>query len=122
VFFNFVQRYAGAPTNADGWLVAAMPKAPPPPGDAPPDPVLVVTCGKGLAPGLYHLADLAVPSLDKAKGQPRPFTEANASLADMVSRANAVAQDRACSALPAGVEAGFKRAGTRDPFAIWVRK
>jgi hypothetical protein len=121
VFFNFVQRHAGAPTTADGWLVAAMPKEPPPEGDAP-DPVLVVTCGKGLAPGLYHLADLAVPTLDRAKGPPRPFTETNTALAEMVPRANAVAQDHACTALPAGVEAGFKRAGTRDPFAIWVRK
>lgn len=122
VFSNFVHGYAVGAKTVEGWLVAAMPAAAPPPGNAP-DPVLVVTCGKGQAPGLYHLADLTVPELDKKKPAPRPFKAAAAGdLAALVPEARAVAQDHACKTLPAGVEAAFVQAGTRDPYAIWVRK
>ena len=123
VFSNFVHGYAGAAKTVDGWQVAAMPTVAPAPGDAP-DPVLVVTCGKGQAPGLYHLADLTVPELEKNKPLPRPFVAAPAGgdLAALVPEARAVAVDHACKALPAGVEAGFVAAGTRDPYAVWVRK
>jgi hypothetical protein len=122
VFFNFVQRYAGPPKAAEGWLVAAMPSLPPPPLGAP-DPVLVVSCGKGLPAGLYRLADLAIPSLDKTSPAPRPVAESSArALPDLVPAAMAVAQDQGCPALPAGVDASFVRAGTRDPYLIWVRR
>jgi hypothetical protein len=83
--------------------------------------VLVVSCGKDLPAGLYRLADLAIPSPDKSSPAPRPVAEARA-LSDLVPAAMAVAQDQGCSVLPAGVEASFARAGTRDPYAIWVRR
>jgi hypothetical protein len=122
VFYNFAQRYAGPPKTADGWLVAAMPSVPPPPLGAP-DPVLVVSCGKGLPAGLYHLADLAIPSLDKTSPAPRPFADPSArALSDLVPAAMAIAQEQSCAALPAGVEASFVRTATRDPYAIWVRR
>jgi hypothetical protein len=121
VFSNFVHRYAEPPKSVDGWLVSAMPKEPPAPGGAP-DPVLMVTCGKGLAPGLYHLADLTVPAIEKGKRPPKPFKPAGSDLAALVPEAAAVAQDHACVTLPMGVEAGFVKQGTRDPYAIWVRR
>ena len=121
VFANFVQRHAGAPQSVEGWLVSAMPREAPPPGAAP-DPVLVVSCGKGLAPGLYHLADLTVPAIEKGKPVPAPFKPSGNDAAPLVGEAMAVAQDHACPGPPAGVEAAFVRVATRDPFAIWVRK
>ena len=83
-----------------------------------------MTCSKGQAAGLYHLADLTVPELEKGKPAPRPFVVAPAGgdLAALVPEARAVAQDHGCKTLPAGVEAGFVQVGTRDPYAIWVRK
>ncbi len=122
VFSNFVHKAAGPPKTVEGWLVAAMPAEPPAPGGAP-DPVLLVTCGKGQAPGLYHLADLKVPELEKGKPAPRPFTAppARGDLATLVPAAQAVAQDHGCK-VPAGVESAFVQAGTRDPYAIWVRR
>jgi hypothetical protein len=121
VFANFLQRYAGAPKSVEGWQVAAMPKEAPPPGGAP-DPVLVFTCGKGLVPGLYHLADLKVPAIEKGKPAPKPFKPAAGDAAALVAEAQAVAQDHGCPSLPAGVEGAFVRVATRDPFAIWVRR
>jgi hypothetical protein len=122
VFANFTHHAAGAPESVNGWFVAAMPKEAPAPGGAP-DPVLVVTCGKGLAPGLYHLADLAVPALENTTPAPRPFTPATPpALASLVPQARAVAQEQGCYELPDGVDAEFVRAGTRDPYAIWMRK
>jgi hypothetical protein len=120
VFYNFVHR-AGAPQSADGWLVSAMPKQAPAPGGAP-DPVLLVTCGRGLPAGLYHLADLTIPELDKKRPAPRPFQPGGSNLADLVPQAQAVAQDHGCTVLPAGMDGGFVKLGTRDPYAIWVRR
>jgi hypothetical protein len=120
VFFNFVQR-AAPPTSAEGWFVAAMPPAAPPPGGAP-DPVLMVTCNKGLPAGLYHLADLDIPSLDTTKPAPKPFNDANEPLAATVPRAMAIAQDQNCAALPPGVDRAFVKSGARDPYNIWVRR
>jgi hypothetical protein len=96
-----------------------MPKEAPLPGSAP-DPVLVVSCGKGLPPGLYHLADLTVPSLDK-KPAPHGQSPLTQPIAELVPTAMALAQDQGC-ALPTGAEASFVRAGARDPYTIWVRK
>jgi hypothetical protein len=119
-FFNFVQRAVSAPRSVDGWLLGALAEAAPPPGGAP-DPVLVVSCGKGLPDGLYHLEDLAIPAYDK-RPAPRPFSTPGAAPASLVATAAAVAQDHACAAVPAGVEGAFVRAGTRDPYQIWVRR
>ncbi len=121
VFFNFVHRYATAPAVADGWLIAPMPKERPAPGGAP-DPVLLLTCGKGLPPGLYHLEDLTIPSLDKTKPPPHPFSAAGQAPAELVQEANAVAQEPACAALPPGMDTRFVRAGVREPYTLWVRK
>jgi hypothetical protein len=121
VFFNFVQHHAAPPTSAEGWLVAAMPKAPPPPGGAP-DPVLMVTCNKGLPAGLYHLADLEIPSLDPKRPAPKAFSDPNEPLTAMVPRAMVVAQDQGCAAMPPGVDRTFVKVGARDPYIIWVRK
>ncbi len=121
VFSNFVHRYTPAGRPVDGWLVAPMPAQPPEPGGAP-DPVLVVTCGKGLPPGLYHLADLTIPAIEKGKPSPKPFKPAGKEgAAALVPEAMAVAQDHTCPAVP-GVTESFVQAGAREPYAIWVQR
>lgn len=122
VFANFIQRFARGPKPADGWTVAAMPTVPPPPGNAP-DPVLVITCGRNLKPGLYRLADLATVFGYSAKPvhDPRP-TVPGSDIPTLLPRAQAVAQDTACASQAKGLEATFVKAGQRDPYALWVRK
>jgi hypothetical protein len=121
VFLNFVQRYGGAAKSVEGWLLSTMPAAPPPPGRAP-DPVLVFTCNnKGLKPGLYHLADLAIPALVRRR-DPRPFAPSEGDVTPLLQQAQAIAQDSACSGLPKTAEMSFLKVGQRDPFAIWIRR
>ena len=74
VFANFVTRYTGPPRAIEGWWLAAMPGRAPEPGHAP-DPVLVLTCGRGLAPGLYRLADSRAA---RARGATRGASPARA--------------------------------------------
>lgn len=120
VFLNFVQRALGTPKNVDGWLVSVVGDKAPPPGSAP-DPVLVYTCGKGLKPGLYKLADLVIPHLEKGRRDPRPIKAGSANPSDLAPEAQAIAVEQTCQ-LAKPLEGTFIKAGQRDPYAIWVRK
>lgn len=121
VFHNFVYRTMGNLKNVEGWLLGPMAKSPPPPGDAP-DPVLVHSCGKGLKPGLYHLADLLVPAVEKGKRDPKPFTAAPPDPTPLLATARAIAVESSCSTLPKVAETTFVKVGQRDPYSLWVRK
>ncbi len=117
VFANFASRAAGTPTRVGGWLVAPMPETAPAPGGAP-DPVLVVTCGDGPAPGLYHLTDLAGASAITAL-LPAPFERG--SPGELLPEAMAVAQRSKCSTLPDGMKESFAMASITESYAIWIR-
>ena len=120
VFDHFVTRYAGPPRSVDGWWLAAMPVRRPEPGHAP-DPVLVVTCGRGLPAGLYHLADLEVPALSAARAAPLPFEPAGPDAGALAPAAMAAAVDPFCPPPPALWTSFSKAAVARDPYVIWIR-
>ncbi|APR76931.1 Hypothetical protein A7982_02278 [Minicystis rosea] len=120
VFLDFIQHYGGTAKSVEGFMLSTMPAAAPPPGN-PPDPVMVYSCGKGLRAGLYHLADLAIPALEKSR-EPRPYAPLNGDPVAMAKDAKAIVHDLACTTMPKGLEAGFVRTGQRDPWAVWIRR
>jgi hypothetical protein len=120
VFLDFVQRFGGPPKSAEGWMISTLPATPPAPGNGP-DPVLVYSCGKGIKSGLYHLADLGIPALEK-KPDPKPFVPASGDPAALAPQAKVVAQEQSCPGLPKVMETAFVRVGQKDPYVIWIRR
>ena len=121
-FHNFVYRTMGTPKTVDGWLVSKMAAVAPPAGNTP-DPVFVHSCGRGLKPGLYHLADLTVPTIVKGKRDPRPYKASPRDAMLLVREARAVAVENSCrTPLPKGTEGLFVKVAQRDPYQIWLRR
>ena len=112
-FYDYLRRHGSEPRSVSGGLLVEVGEKPEGPFD---DSVLVLSCGRDYAPGLYRVEDLSTPPFGpNMKRLPKPREPATLSDASaLVSRAEFVVFDPKCL--------GGNVPGLRDGHTLLIRR